>query len=581
MKVTRKYAYVDIYFENNTIIACYISPNRGKDRFGNKVELIVETSSPPPSPGHNDESYAFLLPPPLQQTQIATSQHTIPQITISDTPTSLSRAVSEQPLDTTNDSRNNSRRASAIIQALRRPSQAIALSAAQAIMNQRRYIMGLFNDSSETSKKEELDSKELGKIKRNRRIGEDALSIILSALYAKLVVVLGIAFPVIEVISTERPYFYQSFYIYLYLGSIVFVTYMYATLVKEKALVEMINSYNRRQPRQDTFEKFKDRFNRTGSANSEKHEQKKTSVTEENEMSVLMAVTENPLTSIRSISNKQELSYYLELRTTRDIKNRIRIIFQNISLQMLSNVNNEKLNAIRTPNKIVPKYGSFYLRLGAIAFGIGSMVYSGLEFGRYFELKNNPECNSNILQALTPVTRMVLTLVQVQFIFLNSKDIDFNKHKLVARFGIMHMIATNLSEWLYVLVEETKHEIVHLSEHRNTGNISLNKKFCQEGLVMSSLVANASPFLFPCTIEYSLICAVILFEMWKRVKMTEKGKDGEKDKNVRFDTGNQKVATHFQFNQYGGKVVNSNHHFTIDCSNAHKGLFAGILVSYS
>ncbi|XP_072391194.1 proton channel OtopLc-like isoform X1 [Diabrotica undecimpunctata] len=447
------------------------------------MDTVHEETSPPPSPGHNDESYAFLLPPPLQQTQIATSQHTIPQITISDTPTSLSRAVSEQPLDTTNDSRNNSRRASAIIQALRRPSQAIALSAAQAIMNQRRYIMGLFNDSSETSKKEELDSKELGKIKRNRRIGEDALSIILSALYAKLVVVLGIAFPVIEVISNERPYFYQSFYIYLYLGSIVFVTYMYATLVKEKALVEMINSYN-----------------------------------------------------------------------------------------------NEKLNAIRTPNKIVPKYGSFYLRLGAIAFGIGSMVYSGLEFGRYFELKNNPECNSNILQALTPVTRMVLTLVQVQFIFLNSKDIDFNKHKLVARFGIMHMIATNLSEWLYVLVEETKHEIVHLSEHRNTGNISLNKKFCQEGLVMSSLVANASPFLFPCTIEYSLICAVILFEMWKRVKMTEKGKDGEKDKNVRFDTGNQKVATHFQFNQYGGKVVNSNHHFTIDCSNAHKGLFAGILV---
>lgn len=33
------------------------------------------------------------------------------------------------------------------------------------------------------------------------------------------------------------------------------------------------------------------------------------------------------------------------------------------------------------------RYGSFYLRVGAIAFGIGSMVYSGLEFGQYFELK--------------------------------------------------------------------------------------------------------------------------------------------------------------------------------------------------
>lgn len=43
------------------------------------------------------------------------------------------------------------------------------------------------------------------------------------------------------------------------------------------------------------------------------------------------------------------------------------------------------------------------------------------------------------------------------------QDIEFNKHKLVARFGIMHMIATNLCEWLYVLVEETKHEIHHLA----------------------------------------------------------------------------------------------------------------------
>lgn len=33
------------------------------------------------------------------------------------------------------------------------------------------------------------------------------------------------------------------------------------------------------------------------------------------------------------------------------------------------------------------RLGSFYLRVGAVAFGIGSMVYSGLEIGQYFELK--------------------------------------------------------------------------------------------------------------------------------------------------------------------------------------------------
>jgi hypothetical protein len=41
-------------------------------------------------------------------------------------------------------------------------------------------------------------------------------------------------------------------------------------------------------------------------------------------------------------------------------------------------------------------FGSFYLRTGAIAFGIGNMVYSGLELGQYFELQSgeNSGCNN-------------------------------------------------------------------------------------------------------------------------------------------------------------------------------------------
>lgn len=39
---------------------------------------------------------------------------------------------------------------------------------------------------------------------------------------------------------------------------------------------------------------------------------------------------------------------------------------------------------------------------------------------------------------------------------------ELNRYKMAARFGMMHMIATNMCEWIYILVEETKHEIVHL-----------------------------------------------------------------------------------------------------------------------
>lgn len=78
---------------------------------------------------------------------------------------------------------------------------------------------------------------------------------------------------------------------------------------------------------------------------------------------------------------------------------------------------------------------------------------------------------------------------------------------------------------------------------------------------MGSLVQNSSPFLFPCTIEYSLICAVILFEMWKKVKSIPEINKARKS--------SLRNATHPHKNAY---------HFSIDCSKAQRGMFAGIVV---
>jgi Otopetrin len=165
----------------------------------------------------------------------------------------------------------------------------------------------------------------------------------------------------------------------------------------------------------------------------------------------------------------------------------------------------------------------------------------------------------------------------------------------------MHMVATNLCEWLYTLVEETKHEIWHLSHsdhlsehggatheaiisahaetfaHNLTQNLTeashhLTRRSlvgksemyqdCQRTNIMGSLVQNASPFLFPCTIEYSLICAVILFEMWKKVRSIPE--------IHRTRRNSQKPGP--------GHHVKSAYHFSIDCSKAHRGMFAGIVV---
>lgn len=253
------------------------------------------------------------------------------------------------------------------------------------------------------------------------------------------------------------------------------------------------------------------------------------------------------------------------------------------------------------------------------------MVYSGLEFGQFFELNGQPGCR-NVFIAITPICRMVLCIFQVQFIFLNTTYIDMARHKVTSRFGLMHMVGTNLCEWLYVLVEETKHEIFHISHHElgnandpalhggpnggidwtainatlsiphhgvlaatppamvNASGVAngvangvlkiianvtaVTNKTIADGLpsggcsrvnIMGALVQEVSPFLFPCTIEYSLICAVILYEMWKTVKSIP---DIDKTRKHSLKPTVQKPA----------------HHFSVDCSQSHKGLFFGILI---
>ena len=47
------------------------------------------------------------------------------------------------------------------------------------------------------------------------------------------------------------------------------------------------------------------------------------------------------------------------------------------------------------------------------------------------------------------------------------------KNKFMSRFGLMHMIATNICNWLKVLILETSHEIKHMAHGENHTFISI------------------------------------------------------------------------------------------------------------
>ncbi|XP_043526020.1 proton channel OtopLc-like isoform X3 [Frieseomelitta varia] len=130
-----------------------------------------------------------------------------------------------------------------------------------------------------------------------------------------------------------------------------------------------------------------------------------------------------------------------------------------------------------------------------------------------------------------------VTFVIVMYVIvLRDKIVKYltqkNKKEQALKFG---------EDACQALVEETQHEIDQLGDTHD-----------DEDGILKSLLRNASPFLFPCTIEFSLICAVILFEMWKRV-------------DEKIDAKNE-------------SPTRSSYHLSIDCSSSHRGLFGGILI---
>ena len=113
-------------------------------------------------------------------------------------------------------------------------------------------------------------------------------------------------------------------------------------------------------------------------------------------------------------------------------------------------------------------------------FGIGSMIYSGIEIGMFFELTMDKNSNcSNLFSVIRPILQMIFVFVQMYFVFLNQK-MNIYKNKFMSRFGLMHMIATNICVWLNVLILETDHEIKNIkgsSHHKRDAHEEMVTNF--------------------------------------------------------------------------------------------------------
>ncbi|XP_012223866.1 proton channel OtopLc-like [Linepithema humile] len=238
---------------------------------------------------------------------------------------------------------------------------------------------------------------------------------------------------------------------------------------------------------------------------------------------------------------------------------------------------------------------SFYIRVGALLFGLATLVFNGLEMAMH-SMMQGAECLTDVI-FVHPVVHGLFTFLQMHFLFVNSQVL-VERFGLAARFGFTHLAATNVAVWVRLVIWDSAQEwtyFVHLAQHEQETSISpLNLRGfpgsltrqsrdlidepttkanfrpyqpvsneqisqvialqeCLNTNTLGQLWTSSMPFLYPFIVQFSLIAAAVTFVMGQNVG------------RGRF----MKQKFH------GSKDLSS--HSRVGCDGSSKGLFLGIL----
>ncbi|KAF5282178.1 hypothetical protein FQR65_LT02875 [Abscondita terminalis] len=332
-----------------------------------------------------------------------------------------------------------------------------------------------------------------------------SLFIIMSFVYAKLLVVICVAYVISNVVTLSiPPFYYEGFFTYLYGMSILFLLYVFCFLLQESTCCSGDKKEKiKKPPKEKIKEKEKEKKIEEKQKKKEEKEKKKKEKEEKKK--------EKDKDKDKKKDKKQEKSTYR--RNSEGVVDAglsgVPVPVAEIGAQhssdppVLQQEQQQPLPQQPPPpppsadieaGPIVAKttrkrkttqndqsHGSFFLRIGAIAFGLGTMIYNGLEFGTFFEIPFNPPCYM-ILKGVNPVLQMVFTFMQMYFIFMNSR-LNIHRFKVIARFGLMHVVATNICVWIRTVVVEYLKEItIHYKNLNST---------LQEGILAASIRLHA------------------------------------------------------------------------------------------
>ncbi|XP_042899894.1 proton channel OtopLc isoform X2 [Parasteatoda tepidariorum] len=229
--------------------------------------------------------------------------------------------------------------------------------------------------------------------------------------------------------------------------------------------------------------------------------------------------------------------------------------------------------------------GSFYLKIGSACFCFGYLIYQGLQLGQHIlnflddemKLLNCSRHSSVVLHVIAPI----FAFYQL-FITFKYSNIVINRMKALARFGLMHLIATCMCNWFNTIVDEAVEDYTHM-----TNNVSLSEfdiatfhitverskelghpVNCTSNSILSTRSMSAIPYLYPFAIEYNLLLAGVWFIVWQNIgkEHTHANPHHLRHTISQDEEGSEAIA--YQSNL----VINA------DCHASNKGLFSGLFL---
>ncbi|XP_072388952.1 uncharacterized protein OtopLa isoform X1 [Diabrotica undecimpunctata] len=329
-----------------------------------------------------------------------------------------------------------------------------------------------------------------------------SLFIVTSFVYAKLLVVICIAYVISHIVTHNIPlYYYEGFFTYLYGLSILFLLYVFCFLLQESSCCSGNEKQPKPVPKKNGKEKEvkikkekekeeKEKKKKEAEAQKKQKKKEKDKKDKKQEKSTYRRNSEGVVDAglaavpvpVEEITQSQAATVVSQEQppaapaapaatggsATQPVS---RQSTPAADAEAGESSSDSKSKCKRKTSQNDHSHGSFFLRIGAIAFGLGTMIYIGLEFGGFFEIPFDSPCYM-ILRGVNPTLQMIFTFMQMYFIFMNSR-LNIHRFKVIARFGLMHIVATNICVWIRTFFIEYLKDITkyHL-KYFNATNIS-------------------------------------------------------------------------------------------------------------